>query len=58
MKLYNKPELNIEKFDIEDVLTANDGSTIGNNTQTGAGDFDMGQSAGMEFDITAEGNEF
>lgn len=56
MKLYNKPELNIEKFDIEDVLTANDGSTIGNNTQTGAGDFEM--SAGMEFDITAEGNEF
>ena len=56
MKIYNKPEFNIEKFDIEDVLTANDGSTIGNNTQ---GSFDAGElSACMEFDITAEGNEF
>lgn len=54
MKLYNKPELNVEKFDVEDIIT-----TASNNTQTGAGDFELdGVVAGMEFDITADGNEF
>ena len=56
MKLYNKPELNIEKFDIEDVLTANDGSPVGGNTTTSKDVIEW--SAGMEFDITADGNEF
>lgn len=51
MKLYNKPELNVEKFDVEDVITA----SIADADQ---GDFNFPQSAGMEFDITAEGNEF
>ncbi|MBR4048881.1 MAG: hypothetical protein IKK09_00125 [Clostridia bacterium] len=52
MKLYNKPELNVEKFDVEDVITV--------SADADAGDFDFAtsQSAGMEFDITAEGNEF
>lgn len=52
MKLYNKPELNVEKFDVEDVITA----SIADADQ---GDFDFNkQSAGMEFDINVEGNEF
>ncbi len=53
MKLYNKPELNVEKFDVEDVIT---GSVIADNDYSD-NDFTK-QSAGMEFDITAEGNEF
>lgn len=53
MKLYNKPELNVEKFDVEDVITV--------SADADQGEFDFatgGQSAGMEFDINVEGNEF
>ncbi|MBQ2965366.1 MAG: hypothetical protein IJE14_12030 [Clostridia bacterium] len=53
MKLYNKPELNVEKFDVEDVIT---GSVA--DADQGEFDFPTNQTAGMEFDITAEGNEF
>lgn len=54
MKIYNKPELNVEKFDVEDIITDGSGNpTVGDNN-----DVVWGQSAGMEFDITAEGNEF
>lgn len=49
MKLYNKPELSVEKFDVEDVITTS-------GTETDYKDIEM--SAGMEFDIAAEGNEF
>ena len=56
MKLYNKPELNVEKFDVEDVI-ANEGSIIADK-DFGDNSFGGGQSAGMEFDITADGNEF
>ena len=53
MKLYNKPELNVEKFDVEDVITDGSGNpTIGDNK------YEELQSAGMEFDINVEGNEF
>lgn len=55
MKLYNKPELNVEKFDVEDIIT--EGSTPGNNTVTDGTIID-GLSAGMEFDISDNGNEF
>ncbi len=51
MKLYNKPELNVEKFDVEDVIT------ISADTDRSDVDFTK-QSAGMEFDINVEGNEF
>lgn len=54
MKLYSKPELNVEKFDVEDVLTAN-GSTVNDKEFV---EMSADISAGMEFDITAEGNEF
>lgn len=54
MKLYNKPELNVEKFDVEDVVTAN-GSIVADKDQTDVG---FNQAAGMEFDINVEGNEF
>lgn len=55
MKIYNKPELNVEKFDIESVITVSDP-----NTKTDADDvvWGGGQSAGMEFDIDVNGNEF
>ncbi len=52
MKLYNKPELNVEAFDVEDIITVSNPKAEADN---GLGDL---QSAGMEFDITAEGNEF
>lgn len=54
MKIYSKPELNVEKFYVEDIIT--EGSTPGNDTVNDSTDIEM--SAGMEFDITAEGNEF
>lgn len=56
MKLYNKPELNVEKFDVEDVITATS-PTLGDQDQN---DHTFGglQSAGMEFDIDVNGNEF
>lgn len=50
MKLYNKPELNVEKFDVEDVIT---GSVVMEKDQS-----DLEMSAGMEFDISDNGNEF
>lgn len=52
MKLYNKPELNVEQFDVEDIIT-----TSTTDSENVGGDI-MDVSAGMEFDITAEGNEF
>ena len=54
MKLYKKPELSVEKFDVEDIIA--NGSTPGNDTVKD--DHLVTISAGMEFDITAEGNEF
>ena len=54
MKIYIKPELNVEKFYVEDVIANGSIPTINDNQEV-----DMeGMSAGMEFDITAEGNEF
>ena len=55
MKLYNKPELNVEKFDVEDIITVSGGDDSVNSEKDN-GIVDV--SAGMEFDITAEGNEF
>ena len=52
MKSYNKPEINVEQFDVEDIITT---STTGSEN-AGGGIVDV--SAGMEFDITADGNEF
>ncbi len=54
MKLYNKPELNVEQFDVEDVITA---STTDAPAVNGGGDIND-VSAGMEFDINVDGNEF
>ncbi|MBR3754488.1 MAG: hypothetical protein IKK49_05215 [Clostridia bacterium] len=55
MKLYNKPELNVEKFDVEDIITVSSGDKVNSEVDNS----DVGfQSAGMEFDITAAGNEF
>lgn len=50
MKLYNKPELNVEKFDVDDVMTVSTGQSFE--------DVELEQVAGMEFDISANGNEF
>ena len=49
MRIYNKPELNVEAVDVEDIITL--------SAEADFGDGEL-QSAGMEFDITAEGNEF
>ena len=54
MKLYNKPELSVEQFDVEDVITVSNKDAVNG----GAGDVDLPQSAGMEFDISVDGNEF
>ena len=54
MKLYNKPELNVEKFDVEDVITVSGGEKVPSENDNSY----IEVSAGMEFDITAEGNEF
>ena len=51
MKLYNKPELNVETFDVEDVITQ---STP--NDAVVDKDFEE-LSAGMEFSIAANGND-
>lgn len=54
MKLYNKPELNVEAFDVEDIIAAN--SPIGGNEADK--EVDVGElSAGMEFSIAANGND-
>lgn len=51
MKLYNKPELNVEMFDVEDVITTSNGVEADK-------DSDLGElSAGMEFSIAANGND-
>ena len=56
MKLYNKPELNVEAFDVEDIINAN-GSFA--EVDNGVGELGgVPQPAGMEFDINVEGNEF
>lgn len=55
MKIYNKPELNVEKFDVLDVITAN-GSTPTTDADNDNGMVEL--SAGLEFDIGAAGNEF
>ncbi len=52
MKLYNKPELNVEKFNINDVIT--DGS-VADVDQDLVEDSVM---AGIEFDINVGGDEF
>lgn len=52
MKIYNKPELNVEAFDVEDIIT------VSAEVDNGAGELGGVQSAGMEFDINVEGNEF
>ena len=52
MKLYNKPELNVEKFDVADIITvSNEKAEVDNGYVDNV-------SAGMEFDINVEGNEF
>lgn len=53
MKLYNKPELNVEKFDVEDIITVSN-EKVNSGTDAGMGEL----SAGMEFDINVNGNEF
>ena len=54
MKLYNKPELNVEAFDVEDVITTSGGE----NYETGGDDIELGSiSAGMEFSIAANAND-
>ncbi|MBQ3602631.1 MAG: hypothetical protein IJA02_02180 [Clostridia bacterium] len=54
MKLYNKPELNVEAFDIEDVIT----TSGGDNYVTDNDDAELNSvSAGMEFSIAANGND-
>lgn len=57
MKLYNKPELNVEKFDVEDIITV--GSNVDDGKVNQGTDNEAGvMSAGMEFDIAENGNEF
>lgn len=50
-KLYSKPELEVEAFDVEDVITA---STITKPIENDYGEL----SAGMEFNIAAGSDEF
>lgn len=53
MKLYNKPELNVEAFDVEDVIT-----TSGKDYDNEIDDGELQSiSAGMEFSIAANGND-
>ncbi len=48
MKTYNKPELNVEQFDVADVITVSADKSQG----------DMELSAGLEFDVNVAGDEF
>ncbi len=50
MKTYNKPELNVEKFDVKDIITNSD-YTVNN------GDVDLEMAAGIEFNINVNGND-
>ena len=56
MKLYNKPELTVEAFDVEDVITVSTGA--GSTEESDKTNGIVGFSAGMEFDIDVNGNEF
>ena len=52
MKLYNKPELNVEAFDVEDVITkSTPDEAVKDNVELDS------VSAGMEFSIAANGND-
>lgn len=51
MKLYNKPELCVEKFDVEDVITLSGEIDSGNE----GGDVEL--NAGMEFSVAANNND-
>ncbi len=51
-KLYNKPELNVEAFDIKDVIANN--VSVEADQEAGAGEL----TAGMEFDVNVVGDEF
>lgn len=53
MKLYNKPELNVEAFDVEEIVAAN--SPVDDGAELGGGAVEL--SAGMEFSIAANGND-
>lgn len=56
MKIYNKPELNAEQFDVIDILTVS-GNENGNVNAGNSGDI-ADLSAGLEFDVNVAGDEF